>query len=62
MESTELVRETDLPLMVDLYELAMAHSFVQACASEMEAFETYARLYPGTALLVDTYDSQQAVK
>lgn len=40
----------------------MAHSFVQACASEMEAFETYARLYPGTALLVDTYDSQQAVK
>lgn len=40
----------------------MAHSFVQACASEMEAFEIYARLYPGTTLLVDTYDSQQAVK
>lgn len=40
----------------------MAHSFVQACDSEMRAFEAYADLYPGTTLLVDTYDSQQAVK
>ena len=40
----------------------MAHSFVQACESEMEAFRTYARLYPGTTLLVDTYDTIKAVR
>lgn len=40
----------------------MAHSFVQACESEMDAFKTYARLYPGTTLLVDTYDTLQAVR
>lgn len=39
----------------------MAHSFVQACDSEMAAFRTYARLYPGTTLLVDTYDTLKAV-
>ena len=39
----------------------MAHSFVQACSNQMEAFKTYARLYPGTALLVDTYDTREAV-
>ncbi len=40
----------------------MAHSFVQACESEIEAFRTYARLYPGTTLLVDTYDTINAVR
>jgi nicotinate phosphoribosyltransferase len=40
----------------------MAHSFVQAHDNEMEAFRTYARLYPGTILLVDTYDTVNAVK
>jgi len=40
----------------------MAHSFVQACTDEMEAFRTYARLYPGTTLLVDTYDTLSAVE
>lgn len=40
----------------------MAHSFVQACTDEMEAFRTYARLYPGTTLLVDTYDTLAAVE
>ncbi len=39
----------------------MAHSFVQAHADEAEAFRTYARLYPGTTLLVDTYDTRRAV-
>jgi nicotinate phosphoribosyltransferase len=39
----------------------MAHSFVQACTDEMEAFRAYARLYPGTTLLVDTYDTRSAV-
>lgn len=40
----------------------MAHSFVQAYPDEMEAFKVYARLYPGTTLLVDTYDTRRAVK
>lgn len=39
----------------------MAHSFVQAYPDEMEAFKVYARLYPGTTLLVDTYDTRRAV-
>ncbi|WP_404365463.1 nicotinate phosphoribosyltransferase [Marinobacter sp.] len=40
----------------------MAHSFVQAHDDEMDAFKTYARLYPDTILLVDTYDTVAAVK
>lgn len=40
----------------------MAHSFVQAYPDEMEAFKVYARLYPGTTLLVDTYDTRRAVQ
>lgn len=40
----------------------MAHSFVQAYPDEMDAFRVYADLYPGTTLLVDTYNSQRAVK
>ena len=39
----------------------MAHSFVQSYDQEMAAFRVYARLYPGTTLLVDTYDSRRAV-
>lgn len=39
----------------------MAHSFVQSYDEEMAAFKVYARLYPGTTLLVDTYDSRRAV-
>lgn len=35
----------------------MAHSYVQAHATERAAFEAFARLYPGTTLLVDTYDT-----
>lgn len=40
----------------------MAHSFVQACANQLEAFKTYADLYPNTTLLVDTYDTREAVQ
>ncbi|MEX0730359.1 MAG: nicotinate phosphoribosyltransferase [Aquisalimonadaceae bacterium] len=39
----------------------MAHSFIQAHDDEMQAFRLYARLYPGTTLLVDTYDTLVAV-
>ncbi len=36
----------------------MAHSWIQCFENELEAFRTYARLYPdATILLVDTYDT-----
>lgn len=39
----------------------MAHSFVQAHASELQAFENFARSHPATAtLLIDTYDTVEA--
>jgi nicotinate phosphoribosyltransferase len=40
----------------------MAHSFVQAFDDEMEAFRAFARVYPETVLLVDTYDTLEGVK
>ena len=39
----------------------MAHSFVQAFDSELDAFAAFARLYPDTTLLVDTYDTLRGV-
>lgn len=39
----------------------MAHSYIQAHVDEADAFRTYARLYPGTTLLVDTYDTLDGV-
>ncbi|MGZ4576651.1 MAG: nicotinate phosphoribosyltransferase, partial [Mycobacterium sp.] len=39
----------------------MAHSFVQAFDNEADAFNAFARLYPGTTLLVDTYDTLRGV-
>lgn len=39
----------------------MAHSYIQAHDDEMDALRTYARLYPGTTLLVDTYDTGRAL-
>ncbi len=35
----------------------MAHSYIQAHDDELEAFERFARLYPGSTILVDTYDT-----
>ncbi len=40
----------------------MAHSYVQAHDDEMEAFRRFARLYPETILLVDTYDTVRGVR
>lgn len=40
----------------------MAHSFVQACPSEAEAFRNFARVFPDTILLVDTYDTLEGVR
>ncbi len=39
----------------------MAHSYIQACGDEGRAFEAFARLYPETTLLVDTYDTLEGV-
>lgn len=40
----------------------MAHSYVQAHDSEMEAFRRFAEIYPETVLLVDTYDTPAGVR
>jgi nicotinate phosphoribosyltransferase len=41
----------------------MAHSFVQAYASELEAFRAFAESYPdGTTLLIDTYDTVEGAR
>lgn len=40
----------------------MAHSYVQAHDDELDAFRVFARLYPRTILLVDTYDTLQGVR
>lgn len=40
----------------------MAHSYVQAHDDEYDAFRAFARLYPETTLLVDTYDTLAGVR
>jgi nicotinate phosphoribosyltransferase len=40
----------------------MAHSYVEAHDTEMDAFRTFADLYPETILLVDTYDTLDGVR
>lgn len=41
----------------------MAHSYVQAHDSELDAFEHFARSHPGgTTLLIDTYDTEAAAR
>ncbi|GGX53056.1 nicotinate phosphoribosyltransferase [Saccharospirillum salsuginis] len=40
----------------------MAHSYIQAHQDEDAAFEHFLRLYPGTILLVDTYDTLEGVR
>ncbi|MFW5837235.1 MAG: nicotinate phosphoribosyltransferase [Desulfovibrionaceae bacterium] len=40
----------------------MAHSYVQAHEDEYQAFKAFSELYPDTILLVDTYDTIEAVK
>ena len=39
----------------------MAHSYIQAHDDEIAAFRAFARLYPETTLLVDTYDTIEGV-
>jgi nicotinate phosphoribosyltransferase len=41
----------------------MAHSYVQACDDESDAFLEFARLFPRTAVfLIDTYDTERAAQ
>lgn len=40
----------------------LAHSYIQAHDSEYKAFRAFARLYPDTVLLVDTYDTLEGVR
>ncbi len=40
----------------------LAHSYIQAHDDEYEAFRSFARLYPDTVLLVDTYDTLDGVR
>lgn len=40
----------------------LAHSYIQAHDDEAEAFRTFARLYPDTVLLVDTYETLAGVR
>lgn len=41
----------------------VAHSFVQACATEAEAFQRFAATYPGDpTLLIDTYDTSRGAR
>jgi nicotinate phosphoribosyltransferase len=40
----------------------LAHSYIQAHDDEYEAFRAFARIYPETVLLVDTYDTLAGVE
>ena len=40
----------------------LAHSYIQAHDDEYEAFRSFARLYPDTVLLVDTYDTAGGIE
>jgi nicotinate phosphoribosyltransferase len=40
----------------------MAHSYIQAHDDESTSFDSFARLYPETTLLVDTYDTLAGVR
>jgi nicotinate phosphoribosyltransferase len=40
----------------------MAHSYIQAHRDECEAFRAFAKTFPGTTLLVDTYDTLEGVQ
>ncbi len=40
----------------------MAHSSIQVYGDEIAAFRAFARRYPGTTLLVDTYDTLEGVR
>lgn len=40
----------------------MAHSWIMAHAEEMDAFRGYSKLFPGSILLIDTYDTLEGAR
>ena len=40
----------------------MAHSYIQACETELEAFRRFVHSFPEAILLVDTYDTLQGIR
>jgi nicotinate phosphoribosyltransferase len=40
----------------------MAHSFIKAHDSELEAFRAWTKVFPDSVLLVDTYDTREGVR
>src|SRR5690606_20736442 len=40
----------------------MAHSYIQAHPTELDAFRAFARVYPDSVLLVDTYDTMSGIE
>ena len=54
---TEAARLLDVPALG-----TQAHSWVLALDDEVEAFRTFAQLFPGTTLLIDTYDTLQGAR
>lgn len=55
--NTEAGRQYGIPVVG-----TVAHSFVEAFASEMESFRAFSSVFPETTLLVDTYDTLAGVK
>lgn len=53
----EVGRDLDIPIFG-----TMAHSFIQSFQEERQALEAFARTFPGTTLLIDTYDTIEGAR
>jgi nicotinic acid phosphoribosyltransferase len=46
----------------DMIGGTMAHAFIMSFSTEIEAFKVWNKVFPGSSLLIDTYDTIKAVK